>query len=797
MEESRLYTRRAELLPVDVVEAEARPVFPDETEVLIDVSRYWRTVRKHLGLALAIVLVAVVLALLHVMSETPIYTAETTIEIEPNAGRGSNGLENLVEVETAAANADQYHKTQCTILQTRKLAIEVIRDLGLGHNPVFAGTPHKPGPLTRFWSSATGGLEGLLAQGERAPQETPSREEPLLAEAESRVPPSLVHAYLGMLKVSTVPDTTLVKIAFATPDPGLSAELANAHVVAYQRTQIEMHGEQGEESQRFLQNKLVEIKEQLEKSEAALNEYRRRKGIIPGLISLDGKDAVVLDRLADLSKDFTHAQVDRIGLESEVQLIRRHEYKSLPAVMQDGAIQGLDKELNDLYTEDAALSSQFKSDYPPLKKLQAKIHEVQTQFAAEIGEVVEGILSAYQQALEKENELQAEMGRQRAETMNLNDAAAQYAILQRDVDTNRQLYDAFLTRMKDIAVTSGAESSNVSVINSAEVPTSPTSPQKARELMLGLVLGLCGGLGLTFLLEFLDNTIKNPEDAEHFLRLPSLGVVPEFSSINRRAPYSAYETRQLSGNRLPGNRPTGSLPPGRELVTSHGSYSTLGEAYRNLRTALLLSRAGTPPKVTMITSASSHEGKTVTSANTAAMLAQLGEKTLLIDADLRRARCHRVLALDNNLGLTEVLTGSRELHETIRPTEIENLYFLSSGSAPPNPTELLGSNKMAETLTRLREHYTYIVIDSSPVLPVSDSLLLAKMVDGIMVVVDGAATPRQQVKAACARIEYARGKILGVLLNKIKIHSHEYQNYYHQEYYSTHRDSTQDEEEPT
>ncbi|MGH7931728.1 MAG: polysaccharide biosynthesis tyrosine autokinase, partial [Candidatus Binataceae bacterium] len=403
--------------------------------------------------------------------------------------------------------------------------------------------------------------------------------------------------------------------------------------------------------------------------------------------------------------------------------------------------------------------------------------------------VVSSIKSSYNEAAEKEQELQQEMDRQRQLTLKLNDSAAQYAILQRDVDTNRELYNSVLTKLKDVALAGSVQSTDVSVVNSAEVPGAPSSPRKGRDIMLAAVAGLGGGIGLAFALEFLDSTLKNPEEAENYLHLPNLGVVPEFSSMNGKSPYGP--------RLLPEERSTTVLPPGKELVTSHGSYSTLGESYRNLRTALLLSRAGSPPKVTLITSAMSGEGKTVTSVNTAIMLSQLGTRTLLIDADLRRARCHRVLAVDNHLGLTEVLTGSHALEEMVRSTDVDNLYFLSSGSVPPNPTELLGSAKMVETMARLREHYEYIVIDSSPVLPVSDSMLLAKLVDGVVIVASGSETPRQHVKAACARLEYARAKILGVVLNKIKIHSPDYHYYYHHDYYTYEGDHLQDDDEPT
>ncbi|MGH8323789.1 MAG: polysaccharide biosynthesis tyrosine autokinase, partial [Steroidobacteraceae bacterium] len=297
-------------------------------------------------------------------------------------------------------------------------------------------------------------------------------------------------------------------------------------------------------------------------------------------------------------------------------------------------------------------------------------------------------------------------------------------------------------------------------------------------LMLALVTSLSGGVALAFLFDFLDSSLKNPEEAEAYLRLPMLGVVPDIERVKAgRTPYGPLA--------LPAARssPPALSAPGGELVLSHGSYSQLGEAYRNLRTALLLSRAGGPPGTILITSATSREGKTVTAVNLSVMLAQLGV-TLLIDADLRRARCHRVLGLDNRGGLTEVLTGALDLERAIGPTGIDQFDFLGAGSAPPNPTELLGSAKMAGLLADLHGRYRYIVIDSSPVLPVSDALLLAHTVDGVVVVANGAATPRQQVRAACARLGHARGKLLGLVLNRVRSQSSDYYGYYHEDYYS-------------
>ena len=771
MEPQRLFIRRTDVLSAgSAIETEARPVFIDQAEPLVDFLRYYRIVRKRQRIVIAFAAAVIIIGLVHILGTRPVYTAETTIMMAPAAGEGSSTLANLVEIETAAYNAGQYYKTQSEILESPTIAVDVIRRLGLLHRPAFIDDAASPTTLQQLWAAITSSIAARMGAGQlRAGTSLP-------VPRHVGVPSELVHRYLAMLKVTPVPDTDLLRISFATHDPRLSAELASAHVEGYERQQNVIRSDQNEEARQFLQSKLLDIRDQLETSEAALNDYRRRKGIIPGLISLDGKNAVVLDRLADLSRNLTNAQVDRISLEAQIAIIRKHNYGSLPSVVQSVEIQTLRKELNDLEMQAAALSTQFRADYPPLAKLRSQMGEVQRQINLEIDKVVAEAQSSYAAAVEKENELQSEIDRQRAQTLNLNDAAAQYAILQREVDTNRELYNAVLTRMKDVAVTSGERLNNVSVIVPAEVPTAPTSPKKVRELILALILGVSGSIALAFALDFFDNTLKNPEEAEAYLHEPILGIIPDFSTAEGRLP--RYGSPDLITSRSP------ALIAGRELVTTHGSYSAIGECYRNFRTALLLSRAEHPPRSTLITSAASREGKTVTSVNTAAMLAQLGGKTVLVDADLRRARCHRLLSIDNHLGLTEVLTGSSELHQVLRPTGIDHLDFVSSGAVPPNPTELLGSRKLAETLRQLEQEYEYVVIDSSPVLPVSDSLLLAKLVDGVVIVASAAATPRQQVRIACVRVEYARGRILGIVLNRAKLHSADYHPYYHGGYYA-------------
>lgn len=788
MREPSPYFIRRSAAPEPALEPEFLPAFFDDEVAKIDVWSYWRIVHKHLRLICLVAGATVLITLLRLLMTTPIYTAQTTVMILPKAPTGIDPAEALVEIEAAYDGSD-YIKTQTQILQSRTLAAQVVRKLGLGRNPEFAGGT--PGLF-----SVAGLINNLrLWAHDLITPQTPGGRAPRVGLL--GVSPDLIEAYLSGLSVRPVKNTSMVEIAYSSPDPVLAARIANAHAEAYIARGIELHSQASHSAERFLNQKLIELKQQLETSEVALNDYRRKKNIIPGLTSLDGKDAVVVDRLADLSKDLTKAEVERIGLESQVEMIRKHEYAALPEVMDDKLVQEMQTQLNKLYAEDASLSSQFTAAYPPLAELRAKESALKVRVNDQIQNAVNQIQASYNQALEKERELKAEIQDERDNTMRLNDAAVQYAILQRDVDTNRQLYNAVLKRLKDVGVEAEAQTSNVSIVDKATAPRIPTSPRKLRDLMVSALLGLCGALGLAFLLDYLDNTLKDPEEAERYLRLPNIGIIPEFSRLNSSAygpkgyaPLANALTAALDHGRTPkaltnGNGNGNGRTPAavRELVTDHGSYSALGEAYRNLRTALLLSRAGAPPKVTLVTSALAGEGKTVTAVNTAAMLAQLGARVLLIDADLRRPRCHRVLAVENHLGLTEVLTGVRDLHDLIRPSGIENLFLLSSGSVPPNATELLGSSKMHQVLTELQQIYDYIVVDSPPVMPVSDALLLSTLADGVLLVTNASRTPKHQVRAARARLEYARAKIFGTVLNRIKIHHSDY-HYYHQGYYA-------------
>jgi succinoglycan biosynthesis transport protein ExoP len=717
-------------------------------------SQYVWLLRKHLRLIVVCFVGTLLATTLTILVTTPVYTAVTTLLIEPHTPQ-------VLEFRGIFADplgTEQFYKTQYEILKSRALAAHVILDQRLETDPAFTGQGRDVGFVAELWAHASGWIKRFFL-----PPAKPDGEDPL------EVQPGLINAYLAMLTIVPGRQTQLATVAFDTPDPQLSARLANAHAQAYIRQGLELRTRANEEAQRFLEENLGELKERMEKSEAALNRYRREQTII----SLESKENIVVERLADLNQRLTEAEAERIGLEGQVRLIRKGNYESLPAVINNNLINALTAESARLEEEYAYLVTIFKPKHPHLDQARARIEESRRRLQGEIKKVVGGIQSAYRAADAKEKQLRAKMEEQKAEALRLKDASVNYAILAREVDTNRQLYDSVLQRMKETGVAAELRASNVSIIDKGEPPGTASKPKIGQSLLLGTLLGLIGGVGVAFLREYLDNTLKTPEEAERYLCLPNLGVVPDFLSLNWRR-YTPQRFPHTT-SQIPSW-----LPPGTEqrLTPSYHPLFVVTEAYRTLRTAILLSRAEEPPQTILFTSAMHGEGKTATVINTAIVFAQMGVKTLVIDADLRRPRCHEVLGVQSGPGLTEVLTGLREPQELIQRMHTADFFFLGSGSTPPNPADLVGSKKMRDTLALLRERYDYILIDSPPVMSVSDAVLLSTMVAGVVLVVQLQETPKEVLRQACTRLSYARAKTLGMVLNRVDIRQRAYGYFY-------------------
>ncbi len=745
------------LSPYQIIPNEPPPAFgatggADETHL----RDYWRVVAKHRWVIGLFCLIVVTTTAFITFTTERTYTAETELQIDKQAPRVTK-IEEVMQPNVFGPEKYDYYQTQFRILESRTLAASVIKDLGLESDPRFLGGA-QPGLLRR----AFGALRGLFTSATKVDPDS----------LELGVDPRLIDLYLDLLEIEPVKNSRLVKIRFSTHDPVLSAQIANAHASAYIKEGMENRFHTTAEAQQFLESKLADLKQKVESSEAALNRYREKYHII----SLDGRENLVVDRLDDLNKRLTMAQAERIQYESQYRLIRQRNYEDLPAVIENPLIQRLKQSLAALEAKYALLSEKFKPAYPEMIQVRGEVDAARGRLEAEIHKVVAGIVSTYMAAKGREDALRQQLDEQKRAALDLKENSVDYNMLKRDVDTSHTLYESTLARMKETTVADSLKFSNVTVVDKAEVPLYPSRPKRTLNLILSLIAGLAMGTGLAFFFEYLDNTLKTTEEVERFIRVPALGLVPSFAP--------AAKPREPEGVGVPALTADG-LP--RELVTLHHRRSVVSEAYRTIRTAILLSRADNPPRLLLVTSGQAGEGKTVTAVNTAITLAQSGARVLIVDADMRRPRCHRVLGMENGHGLSTLLTGQGDLRDAVKPTSIENLFFVASGPVPPDPAELVGSVKMRETLDLLREGFDYVLIDSPPVLPVTDGVLLATMVEGVVLVARGQQTPKDVVRKARERLDYARANILGVVLNNVNVNSgdYHYHNRYTYSYYGT------------
>jgi polysaccharide biosynthesis transport protein len=753
-----------------------------ESNIQDELHQYWRIVRKHWGLVLAVPAIFLGFALLRDFLSTPQYTATATLLISNTPPPLLENATVTIVSQASTADSGSEDQTQLELLKSKSLASRVIAAEGLMKEPAFLGS-NTAGLIATLRHSVTSLLLPYLpASWTGRSSETPTDI------GGSTDPRSLAGAYLSKLRIAPVENTQMVRISFTTADPKLSARLANAHAREFISWGIEINSRESEEAERFLESKLAQTRDALEASEAALNRYRRDKGILPGVLSVDTKENTLLERLNKLSADLEEAHLQTITMGTQVSMIKDGRDYALPAVIENSLVQKLKEQVDSDEAQYATMAGTFKPEYPPLQELRRMIKEKRDILNTEIRNAEDDVKARYLTAQEREATLQKNLEDAKGYAFGLNDSAVRYLILQREADTNRELYDALLKRIKDLTVVADVHASNISIVDTAEPPGEPSSPNTHRDALTALVLGMAMGAALAFLIDVLDNTLKDSREVERYLGLPSLALIPEVPKERD----SLYPATQPADPKL-----LKSSYKNHPVVSYNSRYSLLGEAYRNLRTGLMLSRAGSRPKTMLVTSAVPEEGKTTVSINMAIVLAHAGGRVLLVDGDLRIPQCHRRLEVSNFRGLTEVLTGLSPPQECIQPTAVENLFLLPSGQKPPNPSELLSSRQMHQLLEGLAPTFDHIVIDSPPALPVGDPIVLSQLVDGVVLVAAGSETPKQQVKAALARLTHARAKVFGIVLNKIKLHKVDYFYPYYKYYGGPGADEIEEDPDPS
>ena len=673
------------------------------------------------------------------LRQTPVYEAVGQIVV-------NKADSNVITFKDSMPVVDYYDQsdldTEVRILQSDLLALQVVRQLNLDKRPEFGGHPEQKQP-------------NLVA-------------DPI--QSDSNRTSALLGAFRGNLHVTLIPNTRIIEIHYNSTDPQLAASSVNTLAATYVEQNFKTKFESTMQASDWLSKQLVDLQMKVETSQEKLVRYQKEHEIL----GIDEKQNITTEKLDELNKEMTTAESDRMQKEAVYRQTQSSDPEVVAAAIIADAGSGNGSSLLDKLREQQAtlriqiaeLSTQLGPAYPKVAQLNNQVKEIDHEVQTEVNKAVDHLRGEYQAALQRETMLRGSFEKQKQEANKLNENSIEYSLLKRDVDSNRTLYEGLLEKLKEAGVTAGLRSNNFRIINAARVPTSPSEPNIPRNLAFALVLGIISGVGLAFLLENMDNTVRTPEQAQAISGLASLGMIPLGSKSGNRGPSGARLTLTSSKEAV-------------EMVTQVRPQSQMAESYRALRTSLLLSNLGAPPKVVMVTSARPQEGKTTTSINTAIVLAQKGVRVLLVDADLRRPSVHKTLGMGPRSGLSNVLTGTATLQQTVTTSPVlPNLFILPAGSPPPNPAELLASSNMRDLLIELREQYDHIVIDTPPTLSVTDAVVLSPRADATILVIRSGQTTKQALRRSRDILMQVNAHVAGVLLNAVDLTSPDYYYYY-------------------
>ena len=706
---------------------------------------YGRIIYRRRHLALTAFVVVVLATAVYTFTATPIYEGRVQLLIEADTPK----VVNFTEVINEAQSRQDYYQTQYRLLQSRSLAKLTIDKLKLWHHEEFGGAPEVKGP--GLLAGVFAGVSGWFSSAEAAEAAEP----PLPTETEEQQP--VINTFLAKLNVAPIRNSRLVDVSYRSTDPKIAAQVANALADSYINQNLDYRFTSTKEATSFLSEQIAEQRKRVEESELALQKYREQNDAV----ALDDRQDIVVQKLADLNAAVTKAKTERLEKEAQYNQLRSIQndpgaVDSFPAILSNTFIQQQKAELATLQRTFASMGEKLGERHPDMIKVRSQIELTQTRLQGEIGKEVQSVRNQYLAVQAQENGLMRALDQQKQEALGMNRKGIEYGVLQRDAESNRQIYDSLLKRANETGVSGELKTSNIRIVDRADVPLSPVRPRRSLNMLLALFAGSLVGLGLVFFFDYLDNRIKTPEEIVQHLGLPSLGLIPV-------APKAA-------GN------------GGDPMIDQ--SEPIFSEAFRALRTNVLFSSAEEGTHTVVVTSTGPGEGKSLVTANLALALAKAGQRVLLIDADLRRPRVHTIFGKKLVPGLSNLMIGASKAAEVVQRGRIQNLWILPAGKIPPNPAELLGSKRFSEFLKSLKDHFDWVLIDSPPVMAVADACVIAHRATGVIFVVSADTTSRHTARQALEQLAQAHARVIGGVLNRVdlKRNPYYYAKYYRKEY---------------
>jgi capsular exopolysaccharide synthesis family protein len=697
---------------------------------------YLIILRKHQWLIATFLLTVVTVVTIASFKMKPVYQATARVEVD-REGQSLSPFQDANSYD-AYVDSENYIETQTKILQSETVALATIRSLNLARYPEFGGDPK------------SGGRPRDSASGTRPP---------------------ILAAFLGRLTVKRVPNSRLIDVGFEAQNAELAAQVVNTHLHNYVEQNFRSKYDATTQASTWLSAELEELRIKVERSEDARIGYERENQIW----QIDEKQDITTQKLSDLSKAVTEAETELAQKEALYKIATSGNVDALPAVQNNVVIQDLMKRKADLDEQLNEAINQYGPKFPKVERMVEQQKEINDSLAQARQTIVESVREEYDTSRSRVDILERNLDEQKAEANDLAEKLVQYHILQHDAESNKQLYDGLLQKLKEAGISAGLRSDNIHVVDPALVPSSPSRPQKARNILLAFLVGIVGGIGLALFREYLDDTVKSPDDIEMLTGLPSLAVVPALPGIG---------IAHSRVSRTSKTAPPGAQGPRIEMLSFLQPKSQISEAFRALRTSLLLSQADHPPQVILVTSALPREGKTTAAVNLAVTLAQLGDRTLLIDSDLRKPGIRRALGITTGkeAGLSSYLAGVSTLDEvTVPHPSIQNLVAMTTGPVPPSPADLLSSHRMREAIAELRHQFKFIVVDSPPVMAATDAVLISALTDGVLLVVRSGETPKEAFTRTRDLLAAVKCRLLGVVLNAVDSSAPDY--YYSYRYY--------------
>ncbi len=701
---------------------------------------------KHRRIAGTAFVIVVGVMMVQTYSQVPMYRTSSRVMIQDER---TTAVGNLNSNDPAFwQESDPYYNTQYSILRSRGLGRRVVRRLQLQNHPLFNGSAPKRQGIGMMIADArrkiSGTVQSIIHRQPPVPVEPPSPDEEA---AES----GIISQFLGGVRIVPEQKTRLVEIVYESSDPQFAALAANTLAEEYTAQNLELRLATYQKNLRWLSEEVAKQEKKVTDAEAAMTQYRTDQNAL----SLGDRQNITIARLNALNETVTRQRTERLQKEATYNQLKSVDpasdaADSFPVVAATPGVVEAKNRLTDLLAERARLSSRYLPSHPEMQKLDLQIKNARETLTAQRARVIESVKNDYESAVAAERSFASSLEQQKHEAMDLDRKSGSYVVLQRQADSDRQLWQSLLQQQKELQVVSNSRSNNVQVMDRAEVPGGPFSPNTRREWFTAMMAGLLVAFGLAFGIEYLDDTVKTPEDVSKRLGLPLLGLVPA-----------------IRGTRVP--------------LLSETVPHDFGEAFRSLRTSLVFTAGAGESRVIAVTSSQPLEGKTTTACNLATALALGGSRVLLIDADMRRPGLHQVMGVRNEAGLSQLLVGQSRVREAVQRTSEPNLFVITAGRTPPNPSELLASERMKSFLANLTHGpFDWVVLDTPPVLAVTDAVVLAGHVSTVVFVVGSEMTRRVHAERALATLRAGKPRSIGVVLNRVDFDRNKY---YYARYY--------------